>query len=168
MGNISIYCYYFDYNVYVYKSLDSKQNFSASHIYNYMIKKSLSQQYIRHSIQEVYLSQRIQTSVQIVSKDPAPSNGGPIFCFWASQPCVPAGWMLLIKAGDVETNVLDVEMTTIRVALENASETRDKITIHTYSLTAVNILSKRKLDLNTITRVIRDAASKLTQRPTIN
>ena len=59
-------------------------------------------------------------------------------------------------------------MSAIRVALENASETRDNITIHTYSLTAVNILSNRKLDLNTITRVIRDAVSKLTQRPTIN
>ena len=59
-------------------------------------------------------------------------------------------------------------MTVIRVALENASETRDRITIHTYSLTAVNILNNRKLDLNTITRAIRDAASRLTQRPTIN
>ena len=31
---------------------------------------------------------------------------GPITVFWASQPCRPAGWlaMLLIKAGDVETN----------------------------------------------------------------
>ena len=59
-------------------------------------------------------------------------------------------------------------MTAIRVALENASETRDKITIHTDSLTAVNLLINRKLDLNTITRAIRDAASRLTQRPTIN
>ena len=58
-------------------------------------------------------------------------------------------------------------MTVIRVALENVSETRDNITIHTYSLTAVNILNNRKLDLNTITRAIRDAASRLTQRPTI-
>ena len=57
-------------------------------------------------------------------------------------------------------------MTVMRVALENASETRDKITVH--SLTAVNILSNRKLDLNPITRAIRDAASRLTQRPTIN
>ena len=59
-------------------------------------------------------------------------------------------------------------MTAIRVALENASETRDNITIHTDSLTAVNILNNRKLDLNTITRTIGDAASRLTQRPTIN
>ena len=58
-------------------------------------------------------------------------------------------------------------MTAIRVALENASETRDTITIHTDSLTAVNILNNRKLDLNTITRAIRDATFKLTQRPTI-
>ena len=65
-------------------------------------------------------------------------------------------------------SVLDAEMTAIRVALENASETRDKITIHTDSLTAVNILNNMKLDLNTITRAIRDAASRLTQRPTIN
>ena len=63
---------------------------------------------------------------------------------------------------------MDAELTAIRVALENASETRDKITIHTDSLTAVNILNDRKLDLNTITRAIRDAASRLTQRPTIN
>ena len=33
-------------------------------------------------------------------------------------------------------------MTAIRVALENASETRDTITIHTDYLTAVNILNK--------------------------
>ena len=65
-------------------------------------------------------------------------------------------------------SVLDAGMTAIRVVLENASETRDKITIHTDSLTAVNILINRKLDLNTITRAIRDAASRLTQRPTIN
>ena len=65
-------------------------------------------------------------------------------------------------------SVLDAEMTAIRVALENASKTRDKITIHTDSLTAVNILSNRKLNLNTITRAIRDAASRLSQRPTIN
>ena len=62
-------------------------------------------------------------------------------------------------------SVLDAEMTDIRVALENARETRDNITIHTDSLTAVNILSNRKLDLNTITRAIKDAASRLTQRP---
>ena len=30
-------------------------------------------------------------------------------------------------------SVLDAEMTAIRVALENACETRDNITIHTYS-----------------------------------
>ena len=30
----------------------------------------------------------------------------PIFCFWASRPCGPAGRLalLLTKAGDIETN----------------------------------------------------------------
>ena len=56
-------------------------------------------------------------------------------------------------------SVLDARMTAIRVALENASETRDTITIHTDSLTAVNI--NRKLDL--ITMAIRYAAPRLTQ-----
>ena len=44
--------------------------------------------------------------VQIVSTLPAPRNGCPITVSWASWPCGPAGWlvMLLIKAGDVETN----------------------------------------------------------------
>ena len=37
---------------------------------------------------------------------------------------------------------------------------------YTDSLTDVNILNNRKLDLNTITRTIRDAASRLKQRPT--
>ena len=59
-------------------------------------------------------------------------------------------------------------MTAIRLALENARETRYKITIQTDSLTAVNTLSNKKLHLNTITSAIRDAASRLTQRPTIN
>ena len=59
-------------------------------------------------------------------------------------------------------------MTAIRLALENARETRDKITIHTESLTAVTTLSNRNMYLRTITSVIRDAASRLTQRTTIN
>ena len=44
--------------------------------------------------------------VQIVSTPPATSNGGPITVFCASRPCGSAGWlaMLLIKAGNVETN----------------------------------------------------------------
>ena len=46
--------------------------------------------------------------------------------------------------------------------------TRNKITIHTDSLTAVTTLSKRKLHLDTITSAIRDAASRLTQMSTIN
>ena len=48
---------------------------------------------------------------------------------------------IIITLND-SASVLDAEMTAIRVALENASETRDKITIHTDSLTAVNILKK--------------------------
>ena len=74
---------------------------------------------------------------------------------------------ITIRLND-SASVLDAEMTTIRVALENASETRDKITIYTDSLTAVNMLNNRKLNLNTITRAIRDATSRLIQRPTIN
>ena len=58
-----------------------------------------------HCLQAVELSQRLQTAVQIMSKPPAPSNGGPIYRFGASRPCGPPGWpLLLIKAGDVETN----------------------------------------------------------------
>ena len=67
----------------------------------------------RHSIQTpndtAYklggLLQRIQTAVQIVLKPPAPAMG-PIYPFWTSRSCGPAGWiaLLLIKAGDVETN----------------------------------------------------------------
>ena len=49
---------------------------------------------------------------------------------------------IIIRLND-SASVLDAEMTAIRVALENASETRGKITIHTYSLTAVNILINR-------------------------
>ena len=73
---------------------------------------------------------------------------------------------IIIRLND-SASVLDAEMTAIRVALENASETGDNTTIHIYYLTAVNIVSNRKLDLNTITRAIRDAASRLIQRPTI-
>ena len=60
----------------------------------------------QHSLKAVELSQRIQTAVQIVSKSPAPRNGGPIYHFLASRPCKPVVWLalLLIKAGDVETN----------------------------------------------------------------
>ena len=65
-------------------------------------------------------------------------------------------------------SVLDAEMTAIRLALENARKTRDMITIRIDSLTAVNILSNRNLYLRTITSAIRDVASRLTQRPTIN
>ena len=74
---------------------------------------------------------------------------------------------IIIRLND-SASVLDAEIITIRISLENASETRNKITIHTDSLTAINILNNMRLDLNTITRAIRDAASRLTQRPTIN
>ena len=71
---------------------------------------------------------------------------------------------IIITLND-SASVLDAEMTAIRLALEND---RDTITIHTDSLTAVNRLSNRKQHLDTITSTIRDAASRLTQRPTIN
>ena len=60
----------------------------------------------RHSLQPVELSQRTQAAVQLVSNLPAPSNGGPIYLFWACRPYGPAGWpaLLLTKPGDVETN----------------------------------------------------------------
>ena len=74
---------------------------------------------------------------------------------------------IIIRLND-SASALDAEMTVVRLALENARETRDKITIHTYSLTAVNTLSNRKLHLNTITSAIRDVTSRLTQRPAIN
>ena len=61
----------------------------------------------------------------------------------------------IINRLNYSASMLDAEMNGIRVALENASETRDTITTHT----DFNILNIRKLDLNTITRVIRDAAS---------
>ena len=48
----------------------------------------------------------LENPVHIVSTPPAPSNGDPITVLGASRLCRPAGWlaMLLIKAGDVETN----------------------------------------------------------------
>ena len=67
---------------------------------------------------------------------------------------------MIIRLND-SASVLDAEMTAIRLAREDASGTREKITIHTDSLTAVTTLSKRKLHLDTIT-------SALTQMPTIN
>ena len=73
----------------------------------------------------------------------------------------------IIRLND-SASVLDAEMTAIRLALEDASGTRDKITIHTDSLTAVTTLSDRKLHLDTITSAIRDAASKLAHMPIIN
>ena len=72
---------------------------------------------------------------------------------------------IIIRLND-SASVLDAEMTAI--ALEDASGTRDKITIHTDSLTAVTTLSNRKIHLDTIASAIRDAASRLAQMPTIN
>ena len=46
----------------------------------------------RHSLQAVELSQRTQAAVQIVSKLPAPSNGGPIYHFWGI-PAMQTRWM---------------------------------------------------------------------------
>ena len=68
---------------------------------------------------------------------------------------------IIIRVND-SASVLDVEMTAILLPIEDANETRDKFTIHTYSLTAVTILNNRKQDLNIITMVIRDAAFRLT------
>ena len=68
---------------------------------------------------------------------------------------------IIIRLND-SASVLDAEMTAIRLALEDASGTRDKITIHTDSLTAVTTLSNRKLHLDIITSAIRDAASRIT------
>ena len=59
-------------------------------------------------------------------------------------------------------------MTAIRLPLENARETRDNITIHTDYLTVVTTLSNGNMYLRTVTSDIIDAASRLTQRPTIN
>ena len=49
---------------------------------------------------------------------------------------------IIMKLND-SASVLNAEMTAIRLALENARDTRDTITIHTDSLTAVNILNNR-------------------------
>ena len=47
----------------------------------------------RHNIQMVELSQRFwPTSVHIVSIPPAPSNKGPIYCFWG-KPAMRTRWM---------------------------------------------------------------------------
>ena len=67
---------------------------------------------------------------------------------------------IIVRLND-SASVLDAEMTAIRLALEDASGTRDKITIHTDSMTAVTTLSNRKLHLDTITSAIREAASRV-------
>ena len=61
----------------------------------------------RHNLQAVELLQPTQAAVQIVSNLPAPSNGGPINCFFlACRLYGSAGWLalLLTEADDVETN----------------------------------------------------------------
>ena len=53
---------------------------------------------------------------------------------------------IIVRIND-SVSVLDAEMIAIRIALEEASGTRDTITIHKDSLTAMNMLNKGKLDL---------------------
>ena len=53
---------------------------------------------------------------------------------------------MIIRLND-SAYVLDAEMTAVRLALEDASGTRDKITIHTDSLTAITTLGNRKTTL---------------------
>ena len=59
------------------------------------------------SLQAVELSQWTQAAVQIVSKLPAPSNGGPIYLF-LGMPAMRTRWMAGVAAHksdvDVETN----------------------------------------------------------------
>ena len=53
---------------------------------------------------------------------------------------------IIIRLND-SASVLDAEMTAIRLALEHARNTRDTITIHTDSLTAVNTLNNMETTL---------------------
>ena len=46
----------------------------------------------RHSLQAVELSRWLQTAVQIVSKPPTSSNGGPIYLFWG-KTAMRTRWM---------------------------------------------------------------------------
>ena len=48
----------------------------------------------------------LHIAAQIVLTPPAPRNGGRFYRFWAGRPSGPVGWLalLLLKAGDVETN----------------------------------------------------------------
>ena len=59
-------------------------------------------------------------------------------------------------------------MMAILMALLNAARSRKKSTIHTDSLTAIQILKNRKLETNSITRAIRKVATRMTHTPTIN
>ena len=62
----------------------------------------------RHNLQVVELSQRSQTAVQIVLNLPAPSNGDPIYLFWTSRPCGPAGWLALFSLKRVMSRLIQV------------------------------------------------------------
>ena len=65
-------------------------------------------------------------------------------------------------------SVLDAEMIAIFMALLNATRNINKSTIHTDSLTAVEILKNKKLETNSITRAIRKVSTRMLHRPTIN
>ena len=73
----------------------------------------------------------------------------------------------IIRLSD-SASVLDAEMMAILMALLNATRSRKKSTIHTDSLTAIQILKNRKLETNSITRAIRKVATRMTHTPTIN
>ena len=66
-------------------------------------------------------------------------------------------------------SVLDAEMMAILMAFLNATRHRKKSTIHTDSLTAVQTLKNTlKNETNSITRAIRNVATRMVHRPTIN
>ena len=60
----------------------------------------------RHRLHAVELSHRSGKPCANCVDHSRPLEWGPDYCFLASRPCGPAGWlaMLLIKADDVETN----------------------------------------------------------------
>ena len=60
---------------------------------------------------------------------------------------------IIISLND-SVSMVDADMNVMRLAIEDSSETRDRITIY-FSLTVVNILNNRKLNLYTITRAIQ-------------
>ena len=60
----------------------------------------------RHNLRAVEQSQRSGKPYANCVDPSRPQKWGTDYRVWASRPCGPAGWlaMLLIKAGDVETN----------------------------------------------------------------